>query len=132
MSDQHNLKEQLCFSLYNAQRQVNRYYSNKVFKKYNLTYPQFLVLTILWDESPVNVKKVVTELALDTGTVSPLLKRMEQVDLIKRERSEVDQREVFIHLTDKSETIRPEVMHLTKSLQLLLYLKMKLKNLIAY
>ena len=58
---------------------------------------------------PVNVKKVVTELALDTGTVSPLLKRMEQVDLIKRERSEVDQREVFIHLTDKSETIRPEL-----------------------
>ena len=91
MSDQHNLKEQLCFSLYNAQRQVNRYYSNKVFKKYNLTYPQFLVLTILWDESPVNVKKVVTELALDTGTVSPLLKRMEQVDL------------------DKSEMIRPEL-----------------------
>ena len=88
MSEQHNLKEQLCFSLYNAQRQVNRYYSNKVFKKYNLTYPQFLVLTILWDESPVNVKKVVTELALDTGTVSPLLKRMEQ---------------------DKSEMIRPEL-----------------------
>ncbi|MDU3164160.1 MAG: MarR family transcriptional regulator [Staphylococcus epidermidis] len=81
MSEQHNLKEQLCFSLYNAQRQVNRYYSNKVFKKYNLTYPQFLVLTILWDESPVNVKKVVTELALDTGTVS----------------------------TDKSEMIRPEL-----------------------
>ena len=83
MSEELNLKEQLCFSLYNAQRQVNRYYSNNVFKKYKLTYPQFLVLTILWSESPVNVKKVVTELALDTGTVSPLLKRMEQVDLIK-------------------------------------------------
>lgn len=109
MSEELNLKEQLCFSLYNAQRQVNRYYSNNVFKKYKLTYPQFLVLTILWSESPVNVKKVVTELALDTGTVSPLLKRMEQVDLIKRERSEVDQREVFIHLTEKSEEIRPEL-----------------------
>lgn len=109
MSEHHNLKEQLCFSLYNAQRQVNRYYSNKVFKKYNLTYPQFLVLSILWDESPVNVKKVVTELALDTGTVSPLLKRMEHVDLIKRERSEVDQREVFIHLTEKSEGIKPDL-----------------------
>ena len=95
--------------MYNAQRQVNRYYSNKVFKKYNLTYPQFLVLSILWDESPVNVKKVVTELALDTGTVSPLLKRMEHVDLIKRERSEVDQREVFIHLTEKSEGIKPDL-----------------------
>ena len=104
MSEPLNLKEQLCFSLYNAQRQVNRYYSNNVFKKYKLTYPQFLVLTILWAESPVNVKKVVTELALDTGTVSPLLKRMEQVDLIKRERSEIDQ-----HLTDKSEAIRPEL-----------------------
>lgn len=109
MSEPLNLKEQLCFSLYNAQRQVNRYYSNNVFKKYKLTYPQFLVLTILWADSPVNVKKVVTELALDTGTVSPLLKRMEQVDLIKRERSEIDQREVFIHLTDKSEAIRPEL-----------------------
>ena len=109
MSEHHNLKEQLCFSLYNAQRQVNRYYSNKVFKKYNLTYPQFLVLSILWDESPVNVKKVVTELALDTGTVSPLLQRMEHVDLIKRERSEVDQREVFIHLTEKSEGIKPDL-----------------------
>lgn len=109
ISEPLNLKEQLCFSLYNAQRQVNRYYSNNVFKKYKLTYPQFLVLTILWAESPVNVKKVVTELALDTGTVSPLLKRMEQVDLIKRERSEIDQREVFIHLTDKSEAIRPEL-----------------------
>ncbi len=57
MSEPLNLKEQLCFSLYNAQRQVNRYYSNNVFKKYKLTYPQFLVLTILWGESPVNVKK---------------------------------------------------------------------------
>lgn len=109
MSNQLNLKEQLCFSLYNAQRQVNRYYSNKVFKQYKLTYPQFLVLSILWEESPVNVKKVVTELALDTGTVSPLLKRMEQVDLIKRERSEVDQREVFVHLTDKSDAMKEEL-----------------------
>lgn len=57
MSDHLNLKEQVCFSLYNAQRQVNRYYSNKIFKKYKLTYPQFLVLEILWDQSPVNVKK---------------------------------------------------------------------------
>lgn len=109
MSDHLNLKEQVCFSLYNAQRQVNRYYSNAIFKKYNLTYPQFLVLEILWDESPVNIKKVVTDLALDTGTVSPLLKRMEQMNLIKRERSEIDQREVFVHLTDKSKEMQPKL-----------------------
>ncbi|MDU0476700.1 MarR family transcriptional regulator [Staphylococcus chromogenes] len=112
MSDHLNLKEQVCFSLYNAQRQVNRYYSNKIFKKYNLTYPQFLVLEILWNQSPVNVKKVVTDLALDTGTVSPLLKRMEQIDLIKRERSEIDQREVYVHLTEK---MKPELENASKT-----------------
>lgn len=88
---------------------MNRYYSNKVFKKYNLTYPQYLVLTILWESSPVNVKTLVTELSLDTGTVSPLLKRMESNDLIIRRRSELDQREVFIHLTDKSKSMQPEL-----------------------
>ena len=74
MPDNLNIQNQLCFNLYNAQRQVNRYYSNKIFKEYNITYPQYLVLTILWETAPVNVKKLVTGLALDTGTVSPLLK----------------------------------------------------------
>ena len=67
------------------------------------------MLSILWDESPVNVKKVVTELALDHRYCITFIKRMEQVDLIKRERSEVDQREVFIHLTEKSEKFKPEL-----------------------
>lgn len=109
MTEHFKLDNQLCFSLYNAQRQVNRYYSNKVFKKYNLTYPQFLVLKTLWESSPVNVKKLVTELSLDTGTISPLLKRMENNGLIKRVRSELDQREVFIHLTDKSKEMQTEL-----------------------
>ena len=102
MPDKLDIQNQLCFNLYNAQRQVNHYYSNKIFKTYNITYPQYLVLTILWETAPVNVKKLVTDLALDTGTVSPLLKRMENLHLIKRKRSDLDQREVFVHLTDKS------------------------------
>ena len=106
MTEHFKLDNQLCFSLYNAQRQVNRYYSNKIFKQYNLTYPQYLVLQILWTSSPVNVKKLVTELSLDTGTISPLLKRMETNGLIMRVRSELDQREVFVHLTDKSKEIQ--------------------------
>lgn len=106
MTEHFKLDNQLCFSLYNAQRQVNRYYSNKIFKQYNLTYPQYLVLQILWSSSPVNVKKLVTELSLDTGTISPLLKRMETNGLITRVRSELDQREVFVHLTDKSKEIQ--------------------------
>ncbi|UOB20995.1 MarR family winged helix-turn-helix transcriptional regulator [Macrococcus armenti] len=113
MSNNFKLDKQLCFNLYNAQRQVNRYYSNKIFKKHNITYPQYLVLSILWDESPVNVKKLVTELSLDTGTISPLLKRMETNDLIKRTRSELDQREVFISLTDKSVTMKDELYKVT-------------------
>ncbi|MCS4486447.1 MarR family winged helix-turn-helix transcriptional regulator [Staphylococcus americanisciuri] len=103
------IKEQLCFNLYNAQRQVNRYYLNNIFREHNITYPQYLVLNILWDKSPVNVKKVVTDLSLDTGTISPLLKRMEHMDLITRERSEIDQREVFIHLTQKSKAMEMDL-----------------------
>ncbi|HCN61385.1 MULTISPECIES: MarR family winged helix-turn-helix transcriptional regulator [Mammaliicoccus] len=116
MGDNLNIHNQLCFNLYNAQRQVNRYYSNKIFKEYNITYPQYLVLTVLWETEPVNVKKLVTDLALDTGTVSPLLKRMENLDLIKRERSELDQREVFVHLTEKSKQMK---QHLHQASQLI-------------
>ncbi|MGZ9848435.1 MarR family winged helix-turn-helix transcriptional regulator [Macrococcus psychrotolerans] len=114
MSENFRLDKQLCFNLYNAHRQVNRYYSNKVFKKYNITYPQYLVLSILWDKSPVNVKKLVTELSLDTGTISPLLKRMEANNLIVRTRSELDQREVFISLTDKSIAMKDDLYQVTE------------------
>ncbi len=117
MTNNLKLDKQLCFSLYNAQRQMNRYFSNKIFKKYSLTYPQYLVLSILWESSPVNVKTLVNELALDTGTVSPLLKRMESNDLIKRERSELDQREVFIHLTDKSKAMQDDLEDCTEVVQ---------------
>ncbi|MCE4955903.1 MarR family winged helix-turn-helix transcriptional regulator [Macrococcoides caseolyticum] len=117
MTDYFKLDNQLCFSLYNAQRQVNRYYSNKIFKRYNLTYPQYLVLQTLWETSPVNVKKLVTELSLDTGTISPLLKRMETNGLITRVRSELDQREVFVHLTEKSKGIQPELENATHILR---------------
>lgn len=114
MTDNFQLNKQLCFSLYNAQRQMNRYYSNKVFKQFKLTYPQYLVLSILWENSPVNVKTLVNELALDTGTISPLLKRMEANELITRQRSELDQREVFVHLTEKSLAIKPELKGCTE------------------
>ncbi len=117
MTNNLKLDKQLCFSLYNAQRQMNRYFSNRIFKKYSLTYPQYLVLSILWESSPVNVKTLVNELALDTGTVSPLLKRMESNDLIKRERSELDQREVFIHLTDKSKAMQDDLEDCTEVVQ---------------
>lgn len=113
MSDNFKLDKQLCFSLYNAQRKMNRFYTNQVFKQYNLTYPQYLVLSILWQMSPVNVKTLVEALALDTGTISPLLKRMEANDLIVRERSELDQREVFVHLTDKSRTLQEPLQNCT-------------------
>ncbi|GGB00736.1 MarR family transcriptional regulator [Macrococcus hajekii] len=117
MSENFKLDKQLCFSLYNAQRKMNRFYTNKVFKDHNLTYPQYLVLSILFQTSPVNVKTLVEELSLDTGTISPLLKRMESNELIIRERSELDQREVFIHLTDKSRKLHPALENCNKIFQ---------------
>lgn len=103
------INKELYFNLYKAERNISRHFANLDLKKYKLSYPQFLVLNILWHESPVNVKTVVEKLKLDTGTVSPLLKRMVEKGLIKKERSEIDQREVYIHLTNKSTEIGKEL-----------------------
>ena len=102
------LDEQLCFPIYAASNLIVKAY-RPFLTPLGLTYPQYLVMLVLWEKECVSVGDLGQILHLDSGTLTPLLKRMEQVDLIKRERSEVDQREVFIHLTDKSEMIRPEL-----------------------
>ncbi|MBM9733174.1 hypothetical protein APW19_13650 [Staphylococcus aureus] len=100
--DNQSLNKEFYFNLYNVQRNISRYFTNINLKEFDITYPQFLVLNILWQENTTNVKTIVNSLGLDTGTISPLLKRMENKGLIKRQRSDLDQREVFLYLTEKS------------------------------
>jgi MarR family multiple gene transcriptional regulator MgrA len=109
MMDNRKLLEELSFNFYKSQRQVSHFYSYNILKDYDITYPQFLVLKLLWDNESVTVNEIVYALELNTGAVSPLLKRMEKLELIKKERSELDERKVIICLTDRGLTLKDDI-----------------------
>ncbi|BBX19513.1 MarR family transcriptional regulator [Mycolicibacterium duvalii] len=92
------LDEQLCFALYSASRAVTAAY-RPILDELNLTYPQYLVLLVLWEEEPCTVGHLGRRLHLDSGTLSPLLKRLEGAGLVRRERSADDERRVGVTLT---------------------------------
>jgi DNA-binding transcriptional ArsR family regulator len=94
------LDEQLCFALYAAQRAVTAAY-RPLLDELGLTYPQYLVLLVLWERGETTVKELAAALRLDYGTVSPLLKRLEAAGLVRRERSARDERSVLVAVTGR-------------------------------
>jgi len=99
MSEQLKLNNQLCFRLYNVNKAMNRLYA-PLLKDLGLTYPQYLVMLVLWQTSKaISVKALGKKLDLDSGTLSPLLKRMEGLGYISRQRNSNDERSVEIFLT---------------------------------
>jgi len=103
--DPPQLEDQLCFALYNASRAVTRAYA-PLLEPLGLTYPQYLVLLVLWERDGLPVKEVGERLALDSGTLTPLCKRLEQQGLVERRRGEDDERIVRIHLTPEGRVLR--------------------------
>ncbi|MEW2811639.1 MarR family transcriptional regulator [Streptomyces massasporeus] len=99
------LDEQLCFALYAAQRAVTAAY-RPLLDELGLTYPQYLVLLVLWERGETTVKELAAALRLDYGTVSPLLKRLESAGLVRRERSARDERSVLVAVTGRGEELR--------------------------
>ncbi|GAA4078625.1 MarR family transcriptional regulator [Streptomyces shaanxiensis] len=99
------LDEQLCFALYAAQRAVTAAY-RPLLDELGLTYPQYLVLLVLWERGETTVKELAAALRLDYGTVSPLLKRLEAAGLVRRERSARDERSVLVAVTGEGERLR--------------------------
>jgi DNA-binding MarR family transcriptional regulator len=94
-----SLDQHLCFALYSASRAMTAAY-RPVLTEMDLTYPQYLVLLVLWEEERVTVGQLGERLQLDSGTLSPLLKRLEANGFVRRERSSVDERLVDVTLTD--------------------------------
>lgn len=92
------LDDQLCFALYSASRAVTMVY-RPLLDELNLTYPQYLVLMVLWEDEPCTVGHLGARLHLDSGTLSPLLKLLEVLGLVHRARSADDERRVQITLT---------------------------------
>jgi DNA-binding MarR family transcriptional regulator len=94
-----SLDRHLCFALYSASRAMTAAY-RPLLTELNLTYPQYLVLLVLWEEGRVRVGQLGERLQLDSGTLSPLLKRLETNGFVRRERSLADERLVDVTLTD--------------------------------
>ncbi|NHC39776.1 MarR family transcriptional regulator [Bacillus sp. MM2020_1] len=92
-----SLKNQLCFAIYETASEFNKLYSNAL-QPYGLTYPQYLVLLALWEKDGVTVKEIGEKLSLGTGTLTPMLTRMEANGWIRKERSKADERRVYIFL----------------------------------
>ena len=92
------LDNQICFAVYSTAHAFNRVYK-PLLDKLGLTYPQYLVMLVLWERDGVPVKDIGERLFLDSGTLTPLLKRLEAAELIKRTRSTEDERQVLIALT---------------------------------
>ncbi|WP_328743262.1 MarR family transcriptional regulator [Streptomyces caniferus] len=99
------LDHQVCFSLHAASRAFGGVYRDAL-KDLGLTYPQYLVMLVLWEHGPQPVKAIGEQLRLDSGTLSPLLKRLESAGLVRRERSTEDERSVTIHLTPAGDGLR--------------------------
>jgi len=102
-----NLDELLCFAVYSTGFAFNRMYRRPLMRL-GLTYPQFVVMAALWGRNSVAVGVLGTKLSLDTNTLTPLLKRLEAMGLIVRERSKQDERRVIVSLTEKGSRMRSE------------------------
>ncbi|MFF3447080.1 MarR family winged helix-turn-helix transcriptional regulator [Streptomyces sp. NPDC002667] len=103
------LDEQICFSLNAASRAFGGVY-RVLLKDLGLTYPQYLVMLVLWEHGELPVKKVGEHLRLDSGTLSPLLKRLEAAGLVRRERSARDERSVRVGLTEEGSALRERAL----------------------
>lgn len=107
------LDRQICFSLHAASRAFNSVY-RVILKDLGLTYPQYLVMLVLWEEGDLPVKKLGEHLRLDSGTLSPLLKRLETAGLVHRERSTRDERSVDVRLTEAGSALRERALEVPR------------------
>jgi DNA-binding MarR family transcriptional regulator len=109
------LDNQLCFALYAASRAVVQAYQ-PLLGPLGLTYPQYLVLLVLWEEADIPVKRLGERLRLDSGTLTPLLKRMETAGLVTRRRDAADERVVRIGLTDAGRALEARAVDIPTAL----------------
>jgi DNA-binding MarR family transcriptional regulator len=118
MTDQpqpRGLDQQLCFALYAASNAMTRIY-RELLEPLGLTYPQYLAMLVLWEQAPLSVKALGDRLQLDSGTLTPMLKRMEQAGLLHRRRDPADERQLEITLTERGAALRPAVVRMQAEL----------------
>lgn len=105
MEDNLKLSNQLCFPLYACSKEIIRKYKPYL-DKLDLTYTQYIVMIVLWEEKEINVKSLGKRLFLDSGTLTPLLKKLEEKKYIERVKSTFDERNLIIKITNKGEELK--------------------------
>ena len=110
------LENQLCFPLYAAAKEVVRQY-RPILSNIGLTYTQYIVMMVLWQEQQINIKMLGEKVYLDSGTLTPLLKKMEQQKLLTRKRSSDDERQVIVSVTAKGEALKQEALRIPEQMQ---------------
>ncbi|NVO18415.1 MAG: MarR family transcriptional regulator [Bacteroidetes bacterium] len=113
--DQLKLSNQLCFPIYAASRLITREYQPYL-DNLGITYPQYLVLMVLWETDAISVNEISQKLILNTNTITPLLKRMENLGVIERQRSGSDERKVIVELTKKGKEMQFEAAAIPEQL----------------
>ena len=105
------LSKQLCFPLYACSHEMIKLYKPWL-DKLELTYTQYITMLVLWEHKAMTVKALGQELYLDSGTLTPLLKKLEEKGLVTRRRSEQDERNLIVTLTDRGEAMRDDALHI--------------------
>ena len=113
--EQLKLVNQVCFPMYSVSRLLTKAYKPYL-DKLGITYPQYLVLLVLWETDEVSVNHISATLLLNTNTVSPLLKRMEKLDIIVRNRSKNDERSIIVCLTQNGVNLKEAAKDIPESL----------------
>lgn len=111
MTTEHHLKldQQICFSLYAASREIIKLYK-PILDPHRLTYTQYLAMMVLWEEEKITVKRMGKRLHLDSGTLTPLLKKLEAMGHVSRYRSPEDDRVVIVELTDQGSQLKQNML----------------------
>ncbi len=108
------LKNQLCFPIYLCSKEIIRKYT-PFLKKLDLTYTQYIVMMYFWEYNESNVKELGNKLMLDSNTLTPLLKKLEDKGYIERKRSSLDERNLIVKLTSKGEKLRDDAVDIPSS-----------------
>lgn len=107
--DKIKLENQLCFSLYAVSREVIKLYK-PLLDKYGLTYTQYIAMLVVWEHEKITVKEMGQKLHLDSGTLTPVLKKLEALDLITKYRDKNDDRVVIVELREKGKSLKEEIL----------------------
>lgn len=126
--DKIKLENQLCFPLYALSREVIKLYK-PILDKYNLTYTQYITMLVMWEEEKIIFKELGQKLHLDSGTLTPVVKKLEAMDLVEKYRNKEDDRLVTVELTEKGKLLKEDILEVPEKV----YCKLKVddKKLIA-